>query len=226
LTFHLLPIFGYFEQPMKKKYYKILGGLLISLVLIVLVSNYRIDSATEGKTHFDITELPNNRVGLVLGTSSKLVQGGANPYYTYRINAAVQLYKAGKVKFILVSGDNSTKYYNEPKTIKKDLVRGGIPADKIFLDYAGFRTLDSMVRAKEIFGLDSVTVISQKFHNERAIYIAEKKGLTAVGFNAKDVSTRNGLKVQFREYFARVKVFLDLLLNTQPKFYGDKMEIK
>ena len=211
---------------MKEKHFKILTGLLLSLLLIVLVCDYSIESSTEGKTFFSLTELPKNRVGIVLGTSSKLVQGGANPYYTYRIDAAVQLYKTGMVEFILVSGDNSTKYYNEPTTIKKDLVKGGIPASKIFLDYAGFRTLDSMVRAKEVFGLDSVTVISQKFHNERAIYIAEKKGLTAVGFNAKDVSARNGLKVQFREYLARVKVFLDLLFNTQPKFYGDKVEIK
>ena len=211
---------------MKKKHYKILGALVILTILIILGCNYRIDSAAEGKTHYNLNELPKNRVGIVLGTSNKLAQGGANPYYTYRINAAVQLYNAGKIEFILVSGDNSTKYYNEPTTIKNDLVKGGIPAEKIFLDYAGFRTLDSMVRAKEVFGLNSVTIISQKFHNERAIYIAERKGLTAVGFNAKDVSTRNGLKVQFREYFARVKVFLDLLFNTQPKFYGDKVEIK
>lgn len=211
---------------MKRKHFKILGGFLFFTILIILGCNYRIDSAAEGKTHNTLSGLPKNRVGIVLGTASKLLQGGANPYYTFRINAAVLLYKAGKVEFILVSGDNSTKYYNEPTTIKKDLVKGGIPPEKIFLDYAGFRTLDSMVRAKEVFGLDSVTVISQKFHNERAIYIAEKKGLTAIGFNAKDVSTRNGLKVQFREYFARVKVFLDLLFNTQPKFYGDKVDIK
>ena len=211
---------------MKKKHFKILGVLLISAILFVFLCNYIIDSAAEGKTHYDLSRVPKNRVGLVLGTSNKLAQGGDNPYYTYRINATVKLYKAGKVQFILVSGDNSTEYYNEPTTIKNDLVKRGIPSDKIFLDYAGFRTLDSMVRAKEVFGLDSVTIISQKFHNERAIYIAERKGLTAIGFNAKDVSTRNGLKVQVREYFARVKVFLDLLFNTQPKFYGERVEVK
>ena len=114
----------------------------------------------------------------------------------------------------------------EPKTIKNDLVAEGIPSEKIFLDYAGFRTLDSMVRAKEVFGLENVTVISQKFHNERAIYLAKKKGLIAIGYNAKDVTGNSGLKIRLREYLARVKVFIDLLFNTQPKFFGELIEIK
>ncbi len=211
---------------MKKKYYRFLGVFLITSILLILLSNFIIDSSAEGKTFTNINDVPENRVGLILGTSNRLASGGANPYYTFRINAAVQLYESNKIEFILVSGDNGTKYYNEPTTIKNDLVERGIPEGKIFLDYAGFRTLDSMVRAKEIFGLDSVTVISQKFHNERAVYIAERKGLTAIGYNAKDVPAKYGLKVQFREYFARVKVFLDLLFNTEPKFYGDKVEIK
>ncbi len=173
-----------------------------------------------------MVQIPKNRVGLVLGTSKRLTDGQPNPYYIYRINATIELFRAGKIDFILVSGDNGSRYYNEPNTFKKDLVKSGIPEEKIFLDYAGFRTLDSMVRAKSIFGLDSVTVISQEFHIERAIYLAEKKGLNAIGFNAKDVSGNQGLQVRLREYLARVKVFLDLLLNTQPKFYGEKIEIK
>lgn len=196
------------------------------LMLIILLSNFIINSSTQGKTFSTIDEVPANRVGLVLGTSNKLVGGQPNPYYNYRIDAALALFNAKKIEYILVSGDNGTQYYNEPETIKKDLIAGGVPTEKIFLDYAGFRTLDSMVRAKEVFGLDRVTIISQKFHNERAIYLAEKKGLTAVGFNAEDVSGNNGLKVHVREYFARVKVFIDLVFNTQPKFYGEQIEIK
>lgn len=211
---------------MKKKILKVLGLLFGIPLLIVLLCNYTIDHSAEGKTFFNIDDIPKNRVGLVLGTSKKLTSGHPNPYYTFRINATVALYKAKKIDFVLVSGDNGTIYYNEPTTIKKDLVKGGIPGEKIFLDYAGFRTLDSMVRAKEVFGLDRVTVISQKFHNERAIYLAEKKGLLAVGYNAKDVSGQQGFKVRFREYFARVKVFLDLAFNTQPKFFGEMVEIK
>ncbi len=211
---------------MKKKYFKVLLWLIVIPVLLILWCNYIINTSAEGKTFSQIEQVPKNRVGLVLGTAKKLVGGHPNPYYTFRINATIELFKAQKIDFVLVSGDNASKYYNEPTTFKKDLVAGGIPSEKIILDYAGFRTLDSMVRAKEVFGLDRVTVISQKFHNERAIYIADKKGLTAIGFNAKDVSVNQGLKVQAREYLARVKVFIDLLFNTQPRFYGEPIEIK
>lgn len=211
---------------MKKKYFRLFGALIFGTLLVILLSNYTITSATAEKIFSNIDDVPKNRVGIVLGTSKRLVGGQSNPYYTYRIAATIQLYLSGKIEFVLVSGDNGTIYYNEPTTFKKDLVKGGIPKEKIFLDYAGFRTLDSMVRAKEVFGLDSVTVISQKFHNERAIYLAEKKGLSAIGYNAKDIDGQQGFKVQFREYFARVKVFIDLMFNTQPKFFGDKIEIK
>jgi len=210
-----------------KRKYRFLAALLLLLsLLVVVISNFTIEISAKGKTFNDPAVIPKNKVGLVLGTSRMLVEGGVNPYYAHRINATIKLYKAGKIEYVLVSGDNGSIYYNEPTTIKKDLVKRGIPGEKIFLDYAGFRTLDSMVRAKFIFGLDSVTVISQQFHNERAIYLAEKKGLMAIGFNAKGISGKQGIKVQFREYFARVKVFIDLLLNTQPRFYGEKIEIK
>lgn len=211
---------------MLRKIIKILGTLSLVLVLVILTCNFIISSTTEDKTYSNINTIPPNRVGLVLGTSNRISNGSSNPYYTYRIDATVALFKAGKIKFILVSGDNGSIYYNEPNTIKKDLIKAGIPEEVIFLDYAGFRTLDSMVRAKFIFGLDNVTVISQKFHNERAIYIAEQKGLKAIGFNAQDLSTSQGFKVHFREYLARVKVFIDMILNTQPKFYGATIEIK
>ena len=211
---------------MLRKIIKILGVFCLVLVLVILVCNFIISSTTKDKTYSNINTIPPNRVGLVLGTSNRITNGSSNPYYTYRIDATVALYKAGKIKFILVSGDNGSIYYNEPNTIKKDLIKAGIPEEVIFLDYAGFRTLDSMVRAKFIFGLDKVTVISQKFHNERAIYIANQKGLKAIGFNAKDLSTTQGFKVHLREYLARVKVFIDMILNTQPKFYGATIEIK
>ena len=211
---------------MKKKIRLVLLILIALPLLAIVGANLTIEQAARGKTFDRLENIPENKVGLVLGTSRRLVEGGLNPYYTHRIKATVNLFQAGKIKFVLVSGDNGTIYYNEPTTIKKDLVAAGIPEERILLDYAGFRTLDSMVRAKVIFGLDSVTVISQDFHNKRAIYLAEKKGLTAIGFNAKDVMGNPGLKVHLREYLARVKVFVDLLLNTQPRYYGNRIDIE
>ena len=171
------------------------------------------------------SQIPANRVGLVLGTSKYLRNGRPNLYYQYRIDAAVRLYKAGKIEYLLVSGDNSTKRYDEPTMMKEDLIAKGIPASRIYLDYAGFRTLDSVVRAKEIFGQSSFTVVSQQFHNERAIFLAKWFELDVVGFNAKDVGVRYGLKTKIRERFARVKMLIDLLLGTRPKFGGEPIQI-
>lgn len=211
---------------MRKKIYISICILIALPLLAIFCSNSVIKNAAKGKTYFTVNNIPHNKVGLVLGTTNKLTNGSPNPYYVNRINATVALYQAKKIDYVLVSGDNGTKYYNEPDTFKKELIKQGIPEEKIFLDFAGFRTLDSMVRAHVIFGLNNVTVISQKFHNERAIYIADKKGLTAVGFNAKDLDGKAGLKVQTREYLARVKVFLDIIFNTEPKFYGEKIVIE
>ena len=211
---------------MKRGIRKILITLAILPFLILLICNIIIERAAKDRTFHTIETVPQNKVGIILGTSRHLVEGGINPFYTHRINATIALFKAGKIEYILVSGDNGTVYYNEPDKMKKDLIKGGIPEDRIYMDFAGFRTLDSMVRAKEVFGLTKATVISQEFHNERAIYLAQKHGLHAIGFNAKDVQGNRGLKVHLREYFARVKVFVDILMKTQPKFLGKKVIIE
>lgn len=207
------------------KFIKIL--ILISVLLgVALVSNdYWFTYKTKECIYTNINELPKNKVGLLLGTSKYMSKGGINLYYAYRIDAAIALFKAGKIEFILISGDNSHISYNEPDTFKRDLVKRGIPEDKIILDYAGFRTLDSVVRAKKVFGQNSITIISQKFHNERAIYLAENYGINAVAFNAKDVGRRYGLKTNAREYLARAKASIDVIFNVQPKFLGEKIKI-
>ena len=148
-----------------------------------------------------------------------------NLFYKYRIDATVSLMNAGKIKYVVVSGDNHIEEYNEPEMMKADLMAQGIDSTKIFLDYAGFRTFDSMVRLREIFGQKSVTVISQAFHNERAIYIGSREGIASIGYNAKDVGKSFGLRVQLREKLARVKVFVDYLFGTDPHFLGPKIEI-
>jgi SanA protein len=210
---------------LKKLKFTFISFIVLSLTLI-FISNYIIVGAAKNKTFSTLSEIPKNKVGLVLGTSKYLRDGRVNLYFTYRINATVQLFKSGKIDFVLISGDNGSVNYDEPNDFKNELLKKGIPEDKIFLDYAGFRTLDSVVRAKEIFGQNSVTIISQEFHNERAIYLASKHALSAVGYNAKDVSLNYGFKTQLREYLARTKAFLDIVIGIEPKFLGNKIEIK
>jgi len=203
-------------------------SLLLFLLgmLTIFLMDFWVKKSTQADLYSSIDEIPKNKVGLVLGTLKVLPNGNINRYYSYRIDAAEQLFKAGKVEFLLVSGDNGREEYDEPTTMKEDLVDRGIPEEKIFIDYAGFRTLDSVVRAKAIFGQEKFTIVSQPFHNERAVFIANRKGLEAVGFNAKKVGRSYGWKVQAREKLARVKVLLDIILMKQPKFFGDSIEIK
>ena len=201
---------------------KIITGLVVFVILsicFVLFCNISIEKFSKGKVFYKIKNIPNNRVGVLLGTSKRVKNGRLNLYFKYRIDAAVVLYKTKKIKYILVSGDNRTLYYNEPKDMKKELVKRGVRPSDIFLDAAGIRTLHSMVRAKKVFGLNEFTVISQSFHNKRAIYIADSYGINAIGFNAKDVPLkRQSMKVKIREIFARVWVFIDLIFADENKF--------
>lgn len=212
-----------------KRFKKILFAGLIFFgisVLFIFWANFKIENETEDKVTSELSELPNEKVGLLLGTSKILANGNPNPYFFNQIEATVQLYKSGKIKNIIVSGDNSRKHYNEPEDMKNELIRSGIPADKIYEDFAGFRTLDSVVRAKEIFGQKSYIIISQQFHNERAVFLAQKNGIEAFGYNAKDVNQYAGFKTNVREKLARAKVFWDFLFGVEPRFGGERIEIK
>lgn len=173
--------------------------ILLSVLIVVLIfaANKTVERGTRNAVYSDLNALPYNKAGLLLGTSQYLANGQRNLYFTYRIRAAYELYKNGKISALVISGDNSVKHYNEPEDMKNALVKLGVPDSVIYLDYAGFRTYDSVVRMHKIFGQQSFTVISQRFHNERAVYIAQRLGLQAVGFNANDVSAYNGFKPIF-----------------------------
>lgn len=208
------------------KYLKKLIKPLLVLIVIILAINYHITSKAKNHLFDDTESIAQNKVGLVLGAGKFTSFGRINLYYKYRLEAAVALYKADKIQFILVSGDNGRKDYDEPSDFKNDLIKKGIPAEKIALDYAGFRTLDSVIRAKEIFGLNKLTIISQKFHNERAIFLAKHNNIEAIAYNAKDIKGRYGIKTKLREYAARTKAAIDILFNVQPKFLGKKIQIR
>ena len=210
-----------------KRLIPILLALFAILAIGVIFCNRAVIKTAEDKMYDDVSAIPYNRVGVLLGTSPKGRSGKPNVFYIRRVEACVALYKAGKIDRILVSGDNSRTTYDEPTCIKEDLVMAGIPDSVIYLDYAGFRTYDSMVRAKEVFGLTSFTIISQPFHNERALYIATRKGLDVIAFNARDVQLRRWqIRMTVREWLARTKAVLDVYTHKQPHFLGELITIE
>src|SRR5579883_2374899 len=201
-------------------------ALLVVCGASLPIARVLVRNAARGKTYSDVSKMPRRRVGLVLGCPKRVPGGGSNPFFENRIQAAAELYFARKVDFLVVSGDNHVQSYDEPMDMKNALVEKGVPKDRIYLDYAGLRTLDSVVRVKEIFLQQKVTIVSQDFHNQRAIFLARHHGIDAIGFDATDVAPQYALKTLVREQFAKVKAVLGVyVLRTQPHFLGQKIPL-
>lgn len=195
--------------------------LALAGLLLLFLINVWVVMSNESRLYDNIKDIPANDVGLVLGTSKRVSSGRKNLYFTYRTKAAYELYKAGKVKCFIVSGDNRHHNYNEPRDLQNALIELGIPDSCIVMDFAGFRTLDSVVRSKEVFQQDKITVISQEFHNYRAAFVGKHYDVDVIAYNAK--SPKRFDKPIYREYLARAKAVLDLyVLRTRPKFLGNK----
>ena len=200
---------------------KAIGYTVLVALAIILIINLWVYLSTVSDIYNDIEEVEPAQVALVLGTSHRLINGNPNPYFHERMQTAAELYHTGKVKHILVSGDNATRYYNEPEKMRRALVKLGVPSDDITLDYAGFRTLDSIVRCKKIFGQDHVIIITQPFHSYRALFISNYYEMNSVVMTTNEVE--KSLRVQFREYLARMLAVWDLyIINREPKFLGKK----
>ncbi|MDP1589831.1 MAG: ElyC/SanA/YdcF family protein [Prosthecobacter sp.] len=202
-------------------------AVLASLgLLFVFGCEQWIAMAGKGRCHADVQTVPEAPVVVVLGTSARLADGRANLFFLPRMEAAAALFKAGKVRALIVSGDNRSQGYDEPSEMKRVLAQLGVPEARIVCDYAGFRTLDSVVRAKEVFGQSQVIFVSQRFHNTRAIYLARAFGIEAWALNAKDVPVALSVKTFLREKLACVKAVLDVnVLGTRPKFLGEKVAV-
>ena len=191
----------------------------------MFMANFWVNLSVQNLCYDDINSIPENKVGVLLGTS-KGTDNYPNLYFKYRIEAAAKLYHNGKIKLILASGDNSRVDYNEPLDMKNALIQLGVPDSVIFLDYAGFRTYDSMYRAKAIFGQNQFTIISQEFHNERALFIAKHLGIDAIAFNAQDLYRRPTKWMKFREFIARFAAVCDLYVwFKKPHFLGKKEKL-
>ncbi|WP_366664158.1 SanA/YdcF family protein [Vibrio pectenicida] len=222
-----------FHQPKPSDHYlayllKILRCLPLILICgsaVLFVIDRWVSYQTKDQVYSESEEIGKFDVAVVLGTS-KYLGKILNDYYSNRINAAISLYRREKVENFLLSGDNAHRSYNEPWTMKRDLLKAEIPEEHIFLDYAGFRTLDSIVRAKEIFETDNFLIITQKFHCERALFIANFHHINAKCFAVPGPSAHSGYQVRLREVFARAKAVLDLyIMREKPKFLGPKEPI-
>ncbi len=209
----------------RKSWLHLLWILPLGGFLFLLACNAYIEMSAEQEIFSEIQDLPERPVALVLGTSRR-VNGRPNRFYTARIRAAADLFHSKKIRHILVSGDNSQRSYDEPTAMKEDLINLGVPEDRITIDYAGFRTLDSVVRAHRVFGQRRFVIVTQRFHGERALFLARHHGLDAVAYCAADVTGRAGMKTHLREYLARVKAIVDVwILRKGPKFLGPPVEI-
>lgn len=204
----------------KKAKFLIWGAGIVGILCLVLllVCNQIVVNNAKGKAFSEIDCIKYSKVGLLLGTTPQArITKVKNYFFIYRIDAAEQLYRAGKIEKILISGDeNSLDGINEPECMRDSLVARGIPASSIILDGKGYRTINSVINAYKKFGLKSFTIISQEFHNERALYQAEHLGLDVdnlQAYNAKMPTSRRAYLTNIREYFARVKMFLDLSLQ-------------
>ncbi|MBK9283151.1 MAG: YdcF family protein [Sphingobacteriaceae bacterium] len=200
--------------------------LSVPILIFGVICNSWISRENKEMLFSETDSIPFCYAAILPGTSRYLEGGAQNLYFTYRIHAAGKLFLSGKIKKIILSGDNRMHDYNEPREMKKALRKMGVPDSCLIPDYAGLRTFDSMVRCKDVFGQDSVIVISQQFQNERALFIANRIQLIAFGYNAQDVTTQKTWKMKIREFFSRMKCVLDLyVFDTKPKHLGDKILI-
>ncbi len=205
--------------------YALLATLAVAAGLLLLFA------AAEGWTYAhahahcsaSVEDCPQGAVGLVLGCSKYIRRGKSSPYFAGRMEAAAELWRSGRLRCLIVSGDNRHYTYNEPRDMKAALVRLGVPKERIVCDYAGVCTYDSVVRAQRVFGADSLVIVSQPGHAARAVAIARSLGLAARGYEAtmpRQLDWRSTLRQHVRERAARIAMLFDLALQRQPEQLG------
>jgi SanA protein len=205
---------------------RILAWSGLFFLLFGVFCYYFVELSADEYLSYNAYALPKCNTAIVLGTSKRLASGTDNLYFFNRMSAAEKLFRTNKIKQLILSGDNRKENYNEPKEMKKVLLAKGLPESSLIADYAGLRTFDSMVRSKEVFGQDTLIVVSQKFQNARAVFIGRRIGLTVYGYNADKVTNQQSYRIKLREFFSRIKCVLDLyVLGTKPKHLGDRIFI-
>jgi SanA protein len=202
-----------------------LGALALTLSLLSWAAERRLEALAAPYIRSDPSTLPEVPVALVLGAAPIGPEGGPNRYFVYRLDAAAALYKAGKVKYLLVSGDNSRPDYDEPTAMRAGLIERGVPAEAIYRDFAGFRTWDSIVRVEQVFGQTRVIIVSQRFHLSRAIFLARQQGIEAWGFEARDVARAYSIITELRRYPSALRAYFDVWFDTPPRYTGPRIAV-
>nr|WP_294926030.1 ElyC/SanA/YdcF family protein [uncultured Flavobacterium sp.] len=206
-----------------KKYFKIALYVSIILLILIVAVNSHVKSSTKRDIHYSLRKFPKNDVGIIFGAGINGDQ--PSKYLKDRLDAGIFLYKAKRINKILLSGDNGSNEYDELTVMKNYCFKHGVDTTKIFIDYAGFDTYSTMYRAKHIFKIKKATLISQKYHLNRAVYIGQKLGIKSAGYSANK-GEYNGYKyVCFREYLSTFKSFFDVLRNREPHFSGNPIDI-
>ncbi|MCW5749082.1 MAG: YdcF family protein [Alphaproteobacteria bacterium] len=198
---------------------------MAGLGLVLLACDWWIDEAAAPFVTDRIDKVPPAEVALVLGTAPYVAGQRRNLYFEYRLDAAAALHKAGKVKYLLVSGDNREREYNEPRAMRDGLIERGVPADAIYRDVAGIRTLDSVLRARDVFAQSRYIVVSQGFHSRRAVWLARAHGIEAFGFDARDVPFEAAPKVWLRQYASAARAVFDVIVGSTASGEGPRVEI-
>ena len=210
----------------RRKRLRLAAAAVLVFALFLGFADWFVGLGGGSNVYTSITDVPNRPIALVLGTSRTVEGGRMNLFYVPRIDAAAELYHAGKVRAIVVSGDNGDADYNEPELMKRDLIARGVAAEHITCDYAGFSTLDSISRIEAVFQENAYIVVSQEFHVRRALFLAAKPGHDAVGFAVPGPDGYWGAKVRLREVLARSKAFLDVyVFHSEPTFLGPKIQV-
>ena len=210
---------------------RLILSILLLLIAVVLMAGLlawfaerRLDRTAEAKSFSDVGKVPVVDVALVLGTAPIGPEGGPNRYFVYRLNAAAALYKAGKVKYFIVSGHRDGRY-DEPTAMRTGLVERGVPEEAIYRDFDGDRTLDSVARARLIYGQTRLIIVSQRFHLSRALFLARHEGIDAWGFEARDVDTPYSIFTELRRYPSALRAYWDVWMNTPPGELGKPISI-
>ena len=188
-----------------------LGAVALAGVLLAWLAERRLDSLADASMFSDPSRLPDVDVALVLGTAPIGPEGGPNVYFVRRLDAAATLWKAGKVKYLIVSGSDI-----EPDAMRDGLIARGVPAAAIYRDPAGDRTWDSVLRARDVFGQKRLIIISQRFHLSRALFLASHAGIEAWGFEARDVDSPYSVFTELRRFPSALRAFFDVWAEAPP----------